>query len=536
MRRDEACLTNLIKLNPNVNVNIFQSYEDLKRNIKNFDVVIITELNDLEYINEINQICRNFKKKMIYSSVLGLSGFIFNDFGDEHIIINKTGEEPKSFYINNITKGKEGIITVDLENEGSSLFEFSEFVTFKNIKGMIELNEKKAIKIKVITKDTFSIGDISNFSDYISGGIVKEAFIQIKQKYFPLNISILNPYNEGLLCLSINMKKGRKELYHICLYALHHFYSIHNSLPEINNELHIREVLKHAKLIFNIIKEKSWLKKISILDENYLRNIIKWSRCSISPVCSFLGGIVSQEIIKIFGKYQPINQWLYFDFFEKLNYLEKNCLRDPMNSRYDEQIAIFGRSFQEKLSNLNVFIIGAGALGCEFLKIFSLMGIGTKHNKCITVTDNDHIELSNLNRQFLFRKEDISKSKSFVSCREAKKINEEPNYNPTNYKVGYETEDIFNDYFWEVQDLIIGAVDNINARNYIDNQCTFYNKIFLECGTSGTSASSMVIYPKKTSCYNDLEKVVTKEVEMCTLKLFPSKIEHCIEFCKLSFS
>ena len=35
MRRDEACLTNLIKLNPNVNVNIFQSYEDLKRNIKN---------------------------------------------------------------------------------------------------------------------------------------------------------------------------------------------------------------------------------------------------------------------------------------------------------------------------------------------------------------------------------------------------------------------------------------------------------------------------------------------------------------------
>ena len=50
-------------------------------------------------------------------------------------------------------------------------------------------------------------------------------------------------------------------------------------------------------------------------------------------------------------------------------------------------------------------------------------------------------------------------------------------------------------------------MDNINARNYIDSQCTFYNKIFLECGTSGTSASSMVIYPKKTSCYNDLKCV-----------------------------
>lgn len=121
-----------------------------------------------------------------------------------------------------------------------------------------------------------------------------------------------------------------------------------------------------------------------------------------------------------------------------------------------------------------------------------------------------------------------------ISCREAKKIINKINFK--NLKVSFETENIFNDDFWERQDLIIGAVDNDNARRYKDNQSTFYNKIFLESGTSGTSASSTVIYPHKTACYNDLEKVLSKEVPMCTLKKFPSQIEHCIEFSKVYFS
>ena len=65
---------------------------------------------------------------------------------------------------------------------------------------------------------------------------------------------------------------------------------------------------------------------------------------------------------------------------------------------------------------------------------------------------------------------------------------------------------------------------------------TFYNKIFLESGTMGTSASSMIIYPHITTCYDDLEKVITKDIPMCTLKKFPSQIEHCIEFSKIYFS
>ena len=73
----------------------------------------------------------------------------------------------------------------------------------------------------------------------------------------------------------------------------------------------------------------------------------------------------------------PLRQWCYFDAVE--------CLPDgaawPLpaeeyamtNSRYDGQIAVFGQSFQEKIRAQSLFLVGAGAIGCEMLKNWSLM-------------------------------------------------------------------------------------------------------------------------------------------------------------------
>ena len=83
-----------------------------------------------------------------------------------------------------------------------------------------------------------------------------------------------------------------------------------------------------------------------------------------------------------------------------------------MDCRYDDQIKIYGRQMQEKLGNLKLFMVGAGALGCEYLKAFAMMGMGAGTNGHVTVTDNDNIEVSNLNRQFLFRQQHVTKSKS----------------------------------------------------------------------------------------------------------------------------
>jgi ubiquitin-activating enzyme E1 len=72
-------------------------------------------------------------------------------------------------------------------------------------------------------------------------------------------------------------------------------------------------------------------------------------------------------------------------------------------------------------------MIGAGAIGCELLKSYALMGIGCGEKGMVHCTDNDNIEVSNLNRQFLFRKSHINESKSQIACQASKQINEKLN-------------------------------------------------------------------------------------------------------------
>ena len=73
-----------------------------------------------------------------------------------------------------------------------------------------------------------------------------------------------------------------------------------------------------------------------------------------------------------------------------------------------------------KLASLNYFLVGAGAIGCEVLKNWSLIGLGEKGaGGKILVTDMDRIEKSNLSRQLLFRSSDIGHAKSTLAKDEA---------------------------------------------------------------------------------------------------------------------
>lgn len=65
-------------------------------------------------------------------------------------------------------------------------------------------------------------------------------------------------------------------------------------------------------------------------------------------------------------------------------------------------------------------MVGAGALGCEYLKMFALMGLCSGNNGKFIVTDDDQIEISNLNRQFLFRRENVGHSKSECAANAVK--------------------------------------------------------------------------------------------------------------------
>ena len=206
-----------------------------------------------------------------------------------------------------------------------------------------------------------------------------------------------------------------------------------------------------------------------------------------------------------------------------------------MNCRYDDQIKVYGREVQDKLCKINTFMIGAGALGCEYLKAFALMGLGCGAGSVI-VTDNDNIEVSNLNRQFLFRKQHVGKSKSECASGQAKVMNPDFNVQAYTSLVAPNTESLFNDKFWESKDFIVNAVDNIKARLYVDSKCVWYEKPLLESGTLGTKANQQMIIPHKTQCYGDSQDPPEESIPMCTLRNFPNQIEHCIEWGRDHFN
>ena len=192
-------------------------------------------------------------------------------------------------------------------------------------------------------------------------------------------------------------KFGRSEQLHAAIAGVLAFLAKNNAYP---NESNVAECLESAKAYLASSELKSFGADIE-LQEDVVKNVVSFSGCSISPMAAFFGGIVAQEIVKKTGKYTPLRQWLHHDIFEGLPREAVN--REPMNSRYDDQIKVYGREVQEKLQKVNLFMIGAGALGCELIKAFAVMGIACSKEGKVYCTDNDNIEVSNLNRQFLFR-------------------------------------------------------------------------------------------------------------------------------------
>jgi len=119
------------------------------------------------------------------------------------------------------------------------------------------------------------------------------------------------------------------------------------------------------------------------------------------------------------------------------------------------------------------------------LKNWAMMGIGAGPNGHIDVTDMDTIEISNLNRQFLYRPHDLNQLKSKTSAAAVLKMNPHLHIKAWNVKVSPETEATYDDGFWNGLSGVCNALDNVQARLYVDSRCVFFKKSLLESGTLG---------------------------------------------------
>ena len=257
-------------------------------------------------------------------------------------------------------------------------------------------------------------------------------------------------------------------------------------------------------------------------------------------MAAFFGGLAAQEVLKsVSGKFGPIVQWLYFDALECLptNSPRSEELCKPLGTRYDGQIAVLGKEFQEKLADTRQFLVGAGAIGCEMLKNWAMMGLATGTKGSVTVTDMDQIERSNLNRQFLFRPADVGKLKSDCAAAAVQTMNPDlkGKINAMKDRVGQDTEHVFHEDFWQNLHGVTNALDNVEARTYVDRRCVFFRKPLLDSGTLGTKGNTQVVLPNITESYSSSQDPPEQSFPMCTLRSFPNRIEHTIAWAKDAF-
>jgi len=261
--RDEASLKKLSELNQYVKVSVLklESKNDINdyiklfcEKIKIYNVVVFTELQPMYFIDQIDKACRENNIKFIYGICMGLAGYIFSDFGDEHIIFDETGKEIKNFLVKSITNEEKGLVTIDnIQGTNNLNIGDDDIVKFKNVEGMTELNdEKREYKITMESDKSFRIGDTSKFGKYTNGGVVFQVLKPKVRKYFPFDKRSFmicddwHPLNE-----SDNSKIGRNELLYMALSGVHDFYLNNNCiLPELNNMDQAKKIVENVKLLF----------------------------------------------------------------------------------------------------------------------------------------------------------------------------------------------------------------------------------------------------------------------------------------------
>ncbi|CAN6548056.1 unnamed protein product [Malus baccata var. baccata] len=185
-----------------------------------------------------------------------------------------------------------------------------------------------------------------------------------------------------------------------------------------------------------------------------------------------------------------------------------------------------------------VLVVGAGGLGCELLKDLALSGF-----RELEVIDMDRIEVSNLNRQFLFRLEDVGKPKAEVAAKRVMERVSGVNIVPHFCRIEDKELEFYSDF-----SIIALGLDSIEARSYINSvACSFleYNsddtpqeetiKPMVDGGTEGFQGHARVIVPGVTPCFECTIWLFPPQVKfpLCTLAETPRTAAHCIEYAHL---
>eukprot|EP01053_Blabericola_migrator_P003031 Blabericola_migrator_1__3030@NODE_1881_length_3609_cov_112_322981_g1204_i0_p1_GENE_NODE_1881_length_3609_cov_112_322981_g1204_i0NODE_1881_length_3609_cov_112_322981_g1204_i0_p1_ORF_typecomplete_len627_score129_34ThiF/PF00899_21/8_5e56UBA_e1_thiolCys/PF10585_9/2_4e20UAE_UbL/PF14732_6/0_0001Shikimate_DH/PF01488_20/0_0042PglD_N/PF17836_1/0_55_NODE_1881_length_3609_cov_112_322981_g1204_i016963576 len=199
-----------------------------------------------------------------------------------------------------------------------------------------------------------------------------------------------------------------------------------------------------------------------------------------------------------------------------------------------------------------ILLVGAGGIGCEVLKNLVLCGF-----RKLSVIDLDSIDVSNLNRQFLFRRDDVGKSKALVATEAIRRYlepGETLDIEVYNCKIQELGIDVISPH-----DIILNALDNFEARRYVNRIAVGLGKTnmslrlsgpesirtlttphthtldipIIESGSTGHNGQAFPIWSAAgTECFDCRDQPVPETFPVCTVRLTPEKPEHCIAWAR----
>ncbi|CAF4774610.1 unnamed protein product [Rotaria sp. Silwood1] len=354
--RTEVTREKLSELNTNVNVTYSSCNidEDFLQKHK-VNVFVLTD-GDIDNQVKIGDYCHEHGIEFVNVNTKGLFGQIFCDFGQNFKVLDTNGEDAiTEEIVNSISHDEIGVVSIVTYTKDG--FEDGSYVTFHGVKGMTEINDRE-FKITVLAQYTFLIGDTRNFGVYEGGGTVTE-------KSF--SDSLKNPemliYDFSKISMSANL--------HLSFQGLSLFQNQYNALSQPWND---DDAYKFYEIVEKLNRENREQVLTDQLNKHWIRLFAKTCTGDLCPIQSVMGGIATQEAIKaVTGKFMPIRQFLYFDAIE--------CLPENVFHPSNETTkVVFGEDFQDKLGNAKYFLIGSGAIGCEILKNFAMMGIGCERD------------------------------------------------------------------------------------------------------------------------------------------------------------
>jgi len=472
------------ELNPYVNVVPIFSEEE----ITTYSILMIVNQSPEKVI----YYEKKFSNKIICVFSTGIAGMVFSCAGKNHTITDTMGNTIEAVQIGSIDTSGQVLCAQNNKHD----FQSGDYIKFENVEGLnVSKLLDKEFKINVISPTCFTIINEFDFSEIkLSNGtaiIIKKS---ISITHQPFSVQVEKP--------SFNLSFDDSE-------------TIFNTL------------LTYFKYLDSFKTENPWSPEYSeTLNKTFGENanLARTFGCEFLPVFSVIGSVAAFEAIKLItGKFMPINQfWCWY---------EPNLItiNKPLTIGLTSIGKIYGSDIESKLANSSWFIPGSGAIGCELLKNLAFLGVATNKGT-IYLTDPDNIEKSNLNRQFLFRSHHIGKPKSLMAAESIRLMKPSFNIVGLTQKVCKDTQSFVDKYMACVNG-VINALDNIEARRYMDQECFNKQMPLFESGTSGTKGNTQVVIPYLTETYsNSADPPQEKSFPICTIKSFPNEITHTIHW------